>query len=93
MIEERMELVIDRFRSTNLEEEIPAIFIPYFSEVFDFVKEVLRTFECVKTGELYQLSFEELQTMNRRVYEGIFEENYKKSLIFLRVCDILYVVS
>ena len=79
MIEERMELVIERFRSTNLEEEIPAIFIPYFSEVFDFVKEVLRTFECVKTDELYQLSFEELQTMNRRVYEGIFEENYKKS--------------
>ena len=79
MIEERFELITDRLNTLNIGEEIQKEYVPYFEEVFGFVDKVLKTYEFVKSGEIYEASMEVLQEKNRQLFSDILPENYENS--------------
>ena len=79
MIEERFELVTERIQSINICEEVQKEYVPFFEEVFGFVKKTLGHFEFVKSGEIYKTSIEVLSQKNKELFEEILPENYEKS--------------
>ncbi len=79
MIEERFELVAERLRNAVIYEEVPAEYVPFFEEVFVFVKKVLLQYELVKSGAIYETDIEVLTKKNTELYEDIFPGNYEKS--------------
>ena len=79
MIEERFELVTERIQSINICEEVQKEYVPFFEEVFGFVKKILEHFEFVKSGEIYKTSIEVLSQKNKELFEEILPENYEKS--------------
>lgn len=79
MIEERFELVTERLYEASAAEEVSGEYIPYFEEVFDFVKKLIANYEFVKNGELYTASKEVLAKKNKELFEDVFPKNYKHS--------------
>ncbi len=79
MIKERFELITDRLGALNIEEEVQREYVPYFEEVFRFVKKVLDTYEFVRTEEIYKASKETLRQKNTELFADVFPENYEKS--------------
>ena len=79
MINERFELITDRLGALNIAEEVQREYVPYFEEVFRFVKKVLDTYEFVRTEEIYKASKETLRQKNTELFADIFPENYEKS--------------
>lgn len=79
MIKERFELIRERIGTLNMEEEIPEKYLPYFKEVFDYVKRVLKTYDFVNSGEIYQADEESLRKMNEEIYEDLLPKMYETS--------------
>ena len=79
MIEERFELVTERIQSINICEEVQKEYVPFFEEVFGFVKKTLGHFEFVKSGEIYKAPVEVLSQKNKALFEDILPEKYEKS--------------
>ncbi len=81
MINERFNLAKERIENINLTEEISEQYIPYFTEVFGFIKKTLKNYDFVQTGELYKADIDTLSERNRELFEDIFPENYKNSYL------------
>ncbi len=79
MIEERFELVTQRLDALSLSEEVEERYVPYFEEVFGFVKKVRKTYEFVKSGKIKEASLEVLKEKNVALFQEIFPENYQNS--------------
>ena len=79
MIEERFELVTERIKSINICEEVQKEYVPFFEEVFCFVKKTLEHFEFVKSGEICNASIEVLSKKNKELFEDILPEKYENS--------------
>ncbi len=79
MIEERFELITERLYGALAKEEVSEEYVPYFEEMFGFVKKMIANYEFVKSGELYEASMEMLSEKNRALFEDIFPENYEYS--------------
>lgn len=79
MIEERFDLVLERLDALRIGEEVQKEYVPYFEEVFGFVRKVLDTYTFVESGEIYKASMETLREKNLELFSDIFPENYKES--------------
>ena len=69
MIEERFELVTQRLDALSLSEEVEEKYVPYFEEIFGFVKKVRKTYEFVKSGKIKEASLEVLKEKNVALYQ------------------------
>ena len=81
MIAERFELVTERIKSVKVSEEVPKEYVPFFEEVFGFVKKILGHFEFVKNGEIYKANIEVLSQNNKELFEDIMPEKYEHSFL------------
>ena len=59
--------------------QIPEKYQDYFHKVSAFLTMLNRVFEQIQNGSFYELSLEELQCINRSLYEDILPESYETS--------------
>lgn len=79
MLAERYELSRERIKEIVNEKEICAPFSDFFGKMAEFIVLLTDTFETVKSGKLYEMSLEQLQDLNRKLYEDIIDSAYDKS--------------
>lgn len=79
MMTERYELAAERIRQIPEEESVRLPFRMYFREISEFVMMLLELREEIEKGSYQELSLEQLQEWNRRLYADILPENYETS--------------
>ena len=79
MITERYELSIGRIKEIAEEETALEPFNEYFKMVSNFIILLADTFQCVKSGSLYEMELSELEEQNQKLYEDILPSNYDNS--------------
>lgn len=79
MLTERYELSRERIKEIVNEKEIAAPFSDFFGKTAEFIVLLTDAFETVKSGKLYEMSLDELQELNRKLYEDIIGDNYDRS--------------
>lgn len=75
---ERYELAIDRIRQMK-DEHVKDNYDDYFKKVSAFILQIDKLWTMVQTGELKDKTLEELQKLNRELYEDILPDNYEVS--------------
>ena len=78
-IQERYELALERISVMEKEESVREPFRAYFHKTAAFVRMVARVGEMAMENKLSKLSLEELQGLNRALYEDIIGDNYDLS--------------
>jgi len=78
-IKERYELVTGRIDEIAKESELKAPFGDYFSKTAGFLKKLAYVIDVSETGDIRELSLDELREMNASLYEDIIKENYDNS--------------
>lgn len=78
-IRERYELAICRIREIVTEEEVRVPLRDYFSKVAGFLILVDSVAEMISEGSYDKLTFDELTSVNRSLYEDIIGDNYFSS--------------
>lgn len=78
-LEERDALSIERIKAMQKEHTVAEPFWDYFEKTASFVVWMHELYGRVKDGELKEASLEELERLNRQLYEDILPENYKTS--------------
>lgn len=78
-IQERYTLSIERIRNIGTEKTVGEKFQKFFSKVANFLLEIDRVNQVLKNDEWKNLSFEEMQKENQKLYEDILPENYETS--------------
>lgn len=78
-IQERYILSVERIRKIETEKTVGEKFQDFFAKVAGFLLEIDRVNQVLKNDEWKNLSFEEMQRENRKLYEDILPENYAKS--------------
>ncbi len=76
---ERYELAIERIREIPGEKVCGQRLQRYFDNMAAFVLSVDEAWQVVESGRLRQMTMEELQTLNRKLYEDILPERYEES--------------
>ena len=76
---ERYDLALERIREIAENQECASLYQPYFAKTASFVLRIADAWELCESGRLYELSMEELQEHNKRLYEDILPENYDQS--------------
>ncbi|NLJ91011.1 MAG: aminopeptidase [Clostridiales bacterium] len=76
---ERYSLIIDRIKSIIEEETVEEPFRDYFKKTASFLILIDQVANLVKEDRLKDLSLEELQDLNYKLYEDILESNYETS--------------
>lgn len=79
MVEERFLLAAERLRELRKEKALSGEYDTYFKQTADFLADVCSLYEDVRNGKLRSLDMEELGRINRKLYEDILPENYRKS--------------
>jgi len=79
-IAERLELVRGRLKGLPDEySDLPAQWKPYMQCVYGFLTNVLDVFDAVSQGSFEQLSLQEMQEINKKLYADITGEHYWNS--------------
>lgn len=78
-ITERYELAIGRIREIVTEEEVRIPLRDYFHKLAQFLILVDSVAEMIKEGSYHKLTFDELKSVNRSLYEDIMGDNYFSS--------------
>lgn len=76
---ERYELAMERIALIEQEKTVSEKFIPYFQKMSSFVLLVKSVADMVLENRLTALSLQELQALNRALYEDIAGDNYECS--------------
>lgn len=76
---ERHELTIERMKQMVEETTVGELFQPYFQECATFLLELEVVRNLVETDKWQQLSLEEMQEWNHRLYAPILPEQYEES--------------
>lgn len=79
MVTERYQLAEERIRQIPEEESVKLPFRMYFKETSEFVTMLLELCKELESGRYQELSLEELQEWNHRLYSDILPENYETS--------------
>lgn len=79
MIEERYQLAIHRISQIPGENTAAETFRPYFGKTAEFLILLDHFKKCVEQGTYRNLSMEELQEWNQKLYEDILPEHYDTS--------------
>lgn len=79
MEKERFLLAVGRIAEIKEEKYGNASIQDYFGQLAEFVLLMQKTWDLVESGQLYQMSLEELQEHNRKLYEDILPEQYEHS--------------
>lgn len=78
-IQERYTLSIERIRKIETEKTVGEKFQGFFSKVAGILLEIDRVNQLLENGGWKDLSFEEMQRENKKLYEDVLPENYGKS--------------
>lgn len=78
-VRERYELIIERISLIEKEETVGIRFLPYFRKTSAFILLVKNIAAMAEQGQLSCLSLEELQSLNKALYEDITGTNYDSS--------------
>lgn len=78
-IQERYTLSIERIKEIETERTVGEKFQDFFAKVSGFLLEIDRVNQLLENDAWKDLSFEEMQSENRKLYEDILSENYGKS--------------
>ncbi len=76
---ERYQLAKERIREIPEENVCPERVQRYFKKMAEFTMLVEDAWDAVESGGLRRMDFEQLQTMNRKLYEDILPQNYEVS--------------
>ncbi len=76
---ERYQLAKERIREIPEENVCPERVQRYFKKMAEFAMLVEDAWDAVESGELRRMDLEQLQTMNRKLYEDILPQNYEVS--------------
>ena len=77
--QERYTLSIERIKEIETEKTVGEKFQDFFAKVSGFLLEIDRVNQLLENDAWKDLSFEEMQSKNRKLYEDILPENYGKS--------------
>lgn len=77
IVQERYGLSMERIREIREEEAVASSFADYFRKTSEFLLMVNQVYEELKSGR--ELTMEECEERNRRLYEDILPENYEHS--------------
>lgn len=78
-IQERYTLSIERIREIETEKTVGEKFQGFFSKVAGFLLEIDGVNQLLENDGWKDLSFEEMQRENKKLYEDVLPENYGKS--------------
>ena len=78
-IQERYTLSIERIREIETEKTVGEKFQGFFSKVAGFLLEIDGVNQLLENDGWKDLSFEEMQKENKKLYEDVLPENYGKS--------------
>ena len=78
-VQERYALAIDRIREIENENLVKAPYDAYFKSVARFLVLMDEVYEMAEAGALGEMSLDELEALNRKLYEDILGDNYEKS--------------
>ncbi len=78
-VRERMELISDRILQIEHKPEVAEIYADYFKKTAGFLINLKDTFQLVKSGEIENMPFEKLQSVNKLLYNDILADNYENS--------------
>ncbi len=76
---ERYELSMERVRAMRSETSVAAPFYDYFQKTAEFIGQIEILAERIGTGCLAEASLEELQELNRKLYEDVAGAAYAES--------------
>lgn len=76
---ERYQLAKERIREMPEENICPERVQRYFRKMAEFTMLVEDAWDAVESGELRRMDLEQLQAMNRKLYEDILPQNYEES--------------
>lgn len=79
LMEERLQLAIERIKEIEDEKKLEANLQEYFVTVSRFLLMVEEHRQWIAKGEMEEASLEELQERNYKLYEDILPENYENS--------------
>lgn len=79
MMQERLELGIERIREIREEKKLSEALQDYFERTGDFLLQMEETRSFIAEGGLQKASEEELAERNRALYEDILPEHYEES--------------
>ena len=79
LVRERYALAIERIGEIPEESICTGRLQDYFEEMAAFVLLMDQAWEMVESGRLRQMTLEELQVFNRKLYEDILPEHYQRS--------------
>jgi hypothetical protein len=78
-IMERFHLSMDRIQEIMNEESVKEPYLDYFKKVASFILQIKELVSLAEHDRLSQMSLEELQNLNHKLYEDILPENYETS--------------
>lgn len=78
-LSERYELTKLRITEIRDEDIKESIFGDYFNKTAAFLCEMAETYEYIRSGRLREAALPELKEHNRRLYQDILPENYRRS--------------
>lgn len=78
-VKERLELSMERIQQIVNEDTIKVPYNDYFKKVTAFILKIKTLSELVATDKLKAMSLEELQQLNKELYEDVLEEKYETS--------------
>lgn len=75
-MEERYELAMERIGQMKREQTVPAPYEDYFCRLADFLMELGKVRQLFRSGKDRELTLEEWQEWNARIYQDILPEHY-----------------
>ena len=79
LAKERYDLAVERIREIREEKTVAEPYLDFFTKTAGFLEEMIRLRNRVETGEMKNLSLEELRLENTGYYQDILPENYPTS--------------
>lgn len=79
LIQERLQLALERIQEMTGEKAVKEEFQAYFAKVAEFILQIEETRLFIEKGGLQSASLEELMKRNHKLYEDILPENYEAS--------------
>lgn len=79
IIKERYDIAVSRIKEIQMEEIVEKQFIPYFTAAAQFILEIDHLVKRMEKGALKNCSFEQLETLNKELYQEETEIFYEKS--------------
>lgn len=81
MMEERLELSIQRIREIESQNEVSKEYQDYFNQVSRFLILIFETYQKSLVKELFHTTLEEKQKNNQELYRELMQENYETSYL------------